>query len=60
MSCMWILSYRKMLSIQKGFEYISISRLFSQEYVTFGTEPGIVLEWGKYEAELVHMDGQLQ
>jgi len=49
-----------MLSIQKGFEYISISRLFSQEYVTFGTEPGIVLEWGKYEAELVHMDGQLQ
>lgn len=44
---MWISSYRKTLSIQKDFEYISISRVFSQEYITFGTEAGIVVEWGK-------------
>lgn len=56
----WIFSYRKMLSIQKDFEYISITRVFCQEYITFGTEAGIVLEWGKYETELVHMNGQLQ
>lgn len=56
----WIFSYRKMLSIQKDFEYISITRVFCQEYITFGTEAGIVLEWGKYETELVHVNGQLQ
>lgn len=47
MSRMWIFSYRKMLSIQKDFVYISISGVFSQECITFGTEAGVVLEWGK-------------
>lgn len=43
MSWMWISSYRKMLSIQKDFEFISTSRVVSQEYITFGTEAGIVM-----------------
>lgn len=57
---MWILIYRKALSIQKGFEYISINRVFSQEYITFGNEAGIELEWGRHEVKLMHTNGQLQ
>lgn len=42
MSWMWISSYRKMLSIQKDSEFISTSRVVSQEHITFGTEAAIV------------------
>lgn len=47
MTWLWLFSYKKMLSIEKDFVYISISKVFSQKYITFGTEAGIVLEWGK-------------
>lgn len=40
---MWISSYRKMLSIQEDFEFISTIRVVSQECITFGTEAAIVM-----------------
>lgn len=41
-------------------EPISISRVFCQGCIAFGAEAGIRLEWGKHEADLVHLNGQHQ
>lgn len=41
-------------------ESISFSKVFCQGCIAFGIEVRISLEWGKYEADLVHLNGQLQ